>query len=140
MRKSTTPPGPRFVVYTLCLPNGTPFYVGRGTRQRPYAHDSEARRGCPCAKCETIRKVWVSGKEIARCIVLATDDEQEAITGEADTIALYDLRTLTNKNVGHGYVRDRHIAVPKVDSTDGERHNQTSHERLMEMLDTLFQV
>lgn len=135
MKQSTI--GPRFVVYTLCLPNGSPFYVGHGSPQRPYAHDYEARRGCPCAKCETIRKVWKSGKEIARCIILATDDEQEAITGEADTIALYDLSTLTNKNVGHGYVRDRHTAVPKVDST-GERHNHTDAEKVHRIMDGLF--
>ena len=44
MTDSTT--SPRFVVYTLCLPDGTPFYVGMGSPKRPYAHDTEARNGC----------------------------------------------------------------------------------------------
>lgn len=135
MKKSITTP--RFVVYALCFPNGKPFYIGRGGPARPFAHKYEARNGCQCAKCETIRSIWRSGQEVSRFIMLATDDEQEATAHEADLIALHNLDTLTNKYMGRGYVRDRNKAVPKVDAT-GARHNETTPEKLHRMMDELF--
>lgn len=137
MKKHTTPRGPRFVVYTLCYPNGKPFYVGKGSPARPYAHESEARRGCPCPKCDVIRSIWKAGNQIQRVIVFTTNDEHEAVIREGDEIALYNLDTLTNKNVGYGYVRDRNKAVPK-ETCEGVGYNQTSPERLQTIIDSLI--
>lgn len=91
---------PRFYVYILCRPNGTPFYVGKGSNGRIYDHEREARSGHRCHKCHVIRKVWRAGGDIHRYIVFTTDDEQEAFTYERETIALYGRETLANETDG----------------------------------------
>lgn len=91
---------PRFYVYVLVRPNGKPFYVGKGTRNRMYKHDTEARKGCECRKCRVIRKIWRNGGEIVRYTVIATDDEQEAFAAERETIAFFGRENLCNLTDG----------------------------------------
>lgn len=91
---------PKYYVYILCRPNGKPFYVGKGSGDRVYQHDREARSGHQCYKCNVIRKIWREGGEVQRYIVFETDDEQEAFTHEVDLIELYNLETLTNQTPG----------------------------------------
>ena len=95
-----TATSPRFYVYVLALPNGNPFYVGKGQDTRVYEHELEARRNCQCHKCRVIRKVWKQGGQIQRYILLTTADEQEAMAYEIETIALYGRKNLTNKTDG----------------------------------------
>lgn len=130
----SNPITPRFYVYMITLPDGSPLYIGKGSRYRVFAHEREARTDCPCQKCEVIRGVWKAGQKVTRMIVFRTNDEQEALTCEADVIAQYDLSILANKNVGSGYVRYGQTAIPKV-GTSGERHNHTSDEALRKMLE-----
>lgn len=96
----TSVASPRFYVYVLARPDGSPFYVGKGTGDRVFHHDSEARRGCRCHKCNVIRKIWKQGGQVLRYIVFETDDEQEAFAYECELIALYKRETLTNQTDG----------------------------------------
>lgn len=86
----------KYYVYILARPNGKPFYVGKGVRDRVYHHEREARKGHKCHKCNIIRKIWRQGGEIQRYTVFTTDDEQEALKYEMELIALYGRPTLAN--------------------------------------------
>jgi hypothetical protein len=96
----STIPSPRFFVYVLARGNANPFYVGKGSGDRVYDHDSEARGGHQCHKCRIIRKIWRQGGEVQRYIVFTTDDEAEAYAYEVETIALYGISTLANHSTG----------------------------------------
>ncbi len=76
-------------VYTYSYPDGRVFYVGKGTGQRLFSHEREARSGCSCAKCQTIREIWESGNPIRKDIVVETFDEAEALRAESNLIALH---------------------------------------------------
>lgn len=95
-----------FYVYILCRPDkratggGRAFYVGKGSGNRVYDHEAEARKGHACYKCRVIRKVWKQGGTIQRYIVFTTDDEQEAYDEEKRLIASYGRKNLTNGTDG----------------------------------------
>lgn len=91
---------PRFYVYILARPNGTPFYIGKGSGRRVFDHDNEARSGHKCYKCNVIRKIWRGGSEVQRYTVFTTDDEDEAYAYEAELIALHGRGNLTNGTDG----------------------------------------
>lgn len=91
---------PRFYVYVLARPDGSPFYVGKGQGRRLLDHESEARSGHGCHKCRIIRKIWKSGGEVQRYLVLETGNEREALDFEIETIARYGLHTLANQTAG----------------------------------------
>lgn len=93
-------PSPRFYVYILCRPNGKPFYVGKGSGRRVFDHDSEARSGHQCHKCNIIRKIWRQGGEVQRYTVFTTDDQDEAYAYEQDLIAQYGRKNLANGTDG----------------------------------------
>lgn len=98
----------QFYVYVLCRPNGKPFYVGKGKGKRLFDHDREARKGCSCKKCNTIRKIWRNGGAVQYYIVFETNDEQAAYDYECATIALHGRNNLCNLSDGglglNGYV------------------------------------
>src|SRR5690349_1278384 len=66
-------PSPRFYVYILSRPDGRPFYVGKGSGRRIFDHDSEARSGHQCHKCNVIRKIWQQGGQVQRHTVFTTN-------------------------------------------------------------------
>lgn len=90
----------RYYVYVLARPDGEPFYVGKGQKNRIYRHEDEARRGHTCDKCDVIREIWQAGGEIQRSVVLTTNDEQEAFAYETELILLYGRLTLVNQTDG----------------------------------------
>lgn len=97
----------RFYVYVLVLPDGTPFYVGKGQRQRLFAHERES--ACPTEfshKLNSIRAVIRDGGAIQYAIDLLTDDEGAAHTRERELIGL----------IGR---RNQHDAGPLTNHTDG---------------------
>lgn len=94
---------PRFYVYVLARSNGSPFYVGKGSGERVFRHEYDARSGHRCHRCNVIRKIWKQGGQVQKYIVFETDDEQEAYAFESETVALYGLSTLANaRNGGMG--------------------------------------
>lgn len=93
-----------FYVYVLLRPNGSPFYVGKGSGKRKDDHEAEARRACECHRCRVIRKVWRSGKQIVKSIVYSTHREADAYRVEAELIASIGLRLLANVQPGHSGV------------------------------------
>lgn len=90
----------RFYVYTLARPDGSVFYVGKGSGDRIYRHEMLARRGVTGHRYNIIRKVWAQGGEIIKQIVLWTDDERTAFEYEARLIASYGRSTLANRSDG----------------------------------------
>lgn len=97
---------PRFYVYLLARPNGKVFYVGKGSKKRTFAHETEAKSGCRCHKCNVIRKIWRNGGEVHRHIVFTTDSEDEAFEYEREQISLYGRKNLCNHTDGGDGVRN----------------------------------
>jgi hypothetical protein len=96
-----------FYVYALARPvkvkrsiDWRVFYIGKGSKRRVWRHESEARRGCRCHKCNIIRKVWREGGEIQRYILLTTEDEQTAFAYEKEMIAMHGRENLVNYTEG----------------------------------------
>lgn len=100
---ATTPNSTTFYVYALARPvkkDWRIFYIGKGSKRRMFAHEGEAKQGCACHKCRTIRKVWREGGEIQRYILLTTEDEQESFAYEREMIALHRRENLCNQTDG----------------------------------------
>jgi hypothetical protein len=54
-----------YYVYTYAYPDGTIFYIGKGTDGRIDQHEQEATRSeCTCKRCQVIRQIWASGKPV----------------------------------------------------------------------------
>lgn len=96
-----------YYVYTYAHPDGTVFYVGKGTNGRIADHEREARGGCRCRKCHVIREIWESGKPVQKRIVFETLNELEALEHEKTLIDLYACSQLAN-------VRDNPYIDPPV--------------------------
>lgn len=90
----------KYYVYILARPDGSVFYVGKGSGKRIHQHEQEAERGCSCHKCNVIRKTWRSGSEIQKSIVFHTDSEQAALSYEIELIRYYGRENLTNLTDG----------------------------------------
>ena len=85
-----------YYVYVLCRPDGTPFYVGKGTKRRAIEHELEAVRHHPIGetnpiKCNVIRKIRRSGQRVVYRIDSVYDKtyQQECLKREAALIAHY---------------------------------------------------
>ncbi len=104
-------------VYTYAFPNGNIFYVGKGCNAHIDEHEHEARRGCDCKKCCTIRQIWEEGHPVQKRIVFETFKEYEALERENLLIQTYGLANLTNIKKGTSYIStkpaiDRVCAAP----------------------------
>lgn len=89
-----------FYVYTLAYPDGTVFYVGKGTKNRLNAHEREARNGKQSYKCHVIRKIWANGGEVVKTKVRENLTEADAYAYEIELISSYERRHLTNMTNG----------------------------------------
>ena len=89
----------KYYTYLLCYSDGTPFYVGKGSRSRVFSHETLAIRGDKSAKSEIIRQIWYSGKEVVKKIVCLTNDEKVALQEEANWIKYIGPNNLVNINL-----------------------------------------
>lgn len=124
---------PRFYVYVLTRPDGTPFYVGKGTRYRIGRHERAARQGHDCYRCRVIRKVWRDGGVVGRHVVYRTDDEAQALAQEHALIAFIGRGVLTNHTDGGegvtGCLPYERTPEFRADAAEKARQNWTTERR-----------
>ncbi|XP_074707615.1 ankyrin repeat and LEM domain-containing protein 1 [Strix uralensis] len=85
------------------------FYVGKGTRARPYCHLTEAlsqhragtQKGCP--KVRRILEIWASGQGVVSVHCFQNSVPAEAYTREGCLVEALGLQTLTNQRKGQCY-------------------------------------
>ncbi|NWS64593.1 ANKL1 protein, partial [Chunga burmeisteri] len=85
------------------------FYVGKGTRARPYRHLAEAlgqhragtQKGCP--KVRRILEIWASGQGVISVHCFQNTVPAEAYTREGCLVAALGLQTITNQRKGNCY-------------------------------------
>ncbi|XP_074784100.1 ankyrin repeat and LEM domain-containing protein 1 [Athene noctua] len=85
------------------------FYVGKGTRARPYCHLTEAlsqhragtQKGCP--KVRRILEIWASGQGVVSVHCFQSSVPAEAYTRESCLVEALGLETLTNQRKGQCY-------------------------------------
>ncbi|NXS62422.1 ANKL1 protein, partial [Brachypteracias leptosomus] len=79
------------------------FYVGKGTRARPYCHLTQAlsqhragtQRGCP--KVRRILEIWAGGQGVVSLHCFQSSLPEEAYTREGCLLEALGLQTLTNQ-------------------------------------------
>ncbi|XP_042650652.1 ankyrin repeat and LEM domain-containing protein 1 [Tyto alba] len=85
------------------------FYVGKGTRARPYCHLAEAlsqhragtQKGCP--KVRRILEIWASGEGVVSVHCFQGSVPAEAYTREGCLVEALGLQTITNQRKGNCY-------------------------------------
>ncbi|XP_021234386.1 ankyrin repeat and LEM domain-containing protein 1 isoform X2 [Numida meleagris] len=85
------------------------FYVGKGTRARPYSHLAEAvsqhrvgtRKGCP--NVQRILEIWASGLGVISLHCFQSSVPAEAYTREGCLLEALGLRAVTNQRKGKCY-------------------------------------
>ena len=96
----------RFYVYTYSYPNGTPFYVGKGTNKRIEHHlwDAKAGRKLNSYNVRVVRKLLSEGKEPIVNKIVDNIDEELAFLVEQEFIAKYGKRN-DGSGIGGANVR-----------------------------------
>ncbi|KAM9099354.1 ankyrin repeat and LEM domain-containing protein 1 [Sarcophilus harrisii] len=85
------------------------FYVGKGTRTRPYSHLSEAlrhrrdRQKQTCPKVARILDIWASGHGVVSLHCFQNVVAVEAYTREACLVDALGTQVLSNQKKGHYY-------------------------------------
>lgn len=97
-------------VYVLRRPDGRPFYVGKGFRERVFHHENEARhpnnRLSNAHKLNVIRSIWRGGGTITYEIDMLAEDADAVLRREMELIShykrLHEGGPLTNRAAGGG--------------------------------------
>ena len=107
-------------VYILFDPDGIPFYVGKGVKNRIGSHESETKsyfvknrtwRGINYIKIHTIQKIWNQGGLVGYAIDGFFDTEEQANDREIKLISsigrkIFNEGTLTNIKDGGTFLSD----------------------------------
>lgn len=99
-----------YYVYILRRPDSRPFYVGKGTGHRVFAHENEARHpndfSSNAHKLNVIRSIWRSGSNVEYEIDSIFDREADAYQRETALISfhkrIHEGGVLTNRAPGGG--------------------------------------
>jgi hypothetical protein len=76
----------KFYVYIMKMPDGMPFYVGKGHARRMAAHEVQARSEKSSEKISIIRKIWAESGVVRYEIFDFYDDETAALESESRLI------------------------------------------------------
>lgn len=91
----------KFYVYSLCYPDGAPFYIGKTSGDpllRPQFHIDVARKGDLQDKSFAIRSILDSGCDVVVKTLHESDSEVNALQYEKRAIIMYDkIYNLTNR-------------------------------------------
>lgn len=87
---------PKYYVYTLAYPDGTVFYVGKGSGNRIERHESDAKHGYIGKTSDVIRQIWASGSQVQKQVLYETSDEEDALAHELHYIKCCHSSYLTN--------------------------------------------
>lgn len=77
----------KFYVYLMYRPDGRPFYVGKGQRERIAAHEKYTRWGWRDIRFSIIRKIWNAGEHVRYRIASFHAEEADAFAAEMRLIA-----------------------------------------------------
>ncbi|XP_078007948.1 ankyrin repeat and LEM domain-containing protein 1 [Phascolarctos cinereus] len=103
-RCHTLSPAECFQTFTHAI-----FYVGKGTRTRPYSHLSEAlrhqrnRQTQTCPKVQRILDIWAGGRGVVSLHCFQNVIAVEAYTREACLVDALGMQVLSNQKKGHCY-------------------------------------
>ncbi|XP_067168782.1 ankyrin repeat and LEM domain-containing protein 1 isoform X2 [Apteryx mantelli] len=104
LRSHLLSPAERFRTFVQAI-----FYVGKGTRARPYCHLYEALshyragKAKACPKVRRILEIWASGQGVLSVHCFQSAVPAEAFTREACLVEAIGLRMLTNQKKGNCY-------------------------------------
>lgn len=90
----------KWYVYLLCNPDTEePFYVGKGTGDRMYVHESLFQSDSNKKKKQVIQAIQASGKEVLKKKIAEFENEEDAYVYEWGTINTYHCQ-VTNVQSG----------------------------------------
>ncbi len=103
----------RFYNYVLMRPDGTVFYVGKGTGNRINDHEKDAHKGVQSYKCNVIRQIWADGGGVLKQKVAFHDTEEDAYELEILLIKFFGRENLTNLTDGGEGATIKHAGETK---------------------------
>ena len=99
----------KYYVYSLCYPDGIPFYIGKGCGRRMHHHEQDTCYKGNKHKIHIINKIKRNGGKVLKNVLFRTNNEKLAYNKEIGFIKCYgrkDLKTgiLCNLSDGGGSV------------------------------------